>query len=102
MSTRNTAAARAASCLLATAVIAAWALAADAPAAPTKIEPRWNRFSEADDIEIGKKSAAEAEKKLKLLDDPKVTGYVQEIAGKLVAAAKGPKFPYTFKVVDDK
>lgn len=87
---------------LAALAVAMVALAADPASGPTKIEPRWNIFSEQDDIEIGKKSAVEAEKKLKLINDPTVVGYVREIGGRLVAKAHGPSFPYTFKVVDDK
>ena len=89
-------------------VMAMAAVSLSAPAAlaaeqtgRTEIKPRWNRFSEQDDIEIGKKAAAEAEQKLKLINDPTVLAYVREIGGKLVAKAHGPQFPYTFKVVDD-
>lgn len=70
--------------------------------AQTRIEPRWNRFSEQDDIDIGKKSVVEAEKKLKLVADPVVLAYVREIGARLVSKSRGPSYPYTFKVVDDK
>jgi len=96
------ASARAALVVAASLAIVFGARAAAPASGPTKIEPRWNRFSEQDDIEIGKKSAVEAEKKLKLVNDPTVLAYVREIGGRLVAKAHGPNYPYTFKVVDDK
>src|SRR5262245_44846058 len=85
-----------------TVVLGLAGLAVHPASAQTKIEPRWNRFSEQDDVEIGKKSAVEAEKKLKLVSDATVLAYVREIGGRLIARSRGPSFPYTFKVVDDK
>src|SRR6185436_2729560 len=68
--------------------------------AQTQVEPHWNTFSEEQDIEIGRQSAVEAEKKLPLINDPRIVTYVESLGKTLVAKSRGPNFPYTFKVVD--
>jgi hypothetical protein len=73
---------------------------APAARAQTKIEPRYNMFSEQQDIDLGKQASKEYEKKLPLLNDAVVTAYVNEIGGRLTAKARGPKYPYSFRVVN--
>ena len=68
--------------------------------AQTKVEPHWNMFTEDQDVEIGRQSAVEAEKKLVLIKDPRIVTYVESLGKALVAKSRGPNFPYTFKVVD--
>ncbi|HVS30515.1 MAG TPA: M48 family metallopeptidase [Thermoanaerobaculia bacterium] len=66
----------------------------------TQIKSGFNLFSAEQDVEIGRQSAAEAERQLPILNDREVEAYVNNIGRKLAANAGGPKFPYTFKVVN--
>jgi len=60
-------------------------------------------FSPADDVKLGQQVAAEAEKELTLVTNRDVTAYVSALGQKLVSKAPNEnKFPFTFKVVDDK
>lgn len=68
--------------------------------AQTPVKSGFNVFSPEQDIEVGRQSAVEAERTLPLLRDPAVTGYVDRVGRRLAANAPGPKFPYTFKVVN--
>ena len=69
-------------------------------AQPTQVKPGFNLFSEQQDVEIGRQSAAEAERQLPLLNDRRVEGYVSEIIRRLAAVAPGAKYPYQIKVVN--
>src|SRR5437762_12526839 len=69
----------------------------------TKLKPGFNSFSPAQDVQMGKEVAQQAEKELNLVTDREVTSYIAALGEKL--AAKTPnenKFPFTFKVVDEK
>lgn len=68
--------------------------------AQTQVKSGFNVFSAEQDVEIGRQSAAEAERQLPLLRDSSIQGYVEQVGRRLAAAAPGPKFPYTFKVVN--
>ena len=68
--------------------------------AQTPVKAGFNVFSANQDIEIGRQSAAQAERQLPVLRDPSITGYVDRIGRRLAAVAPGPKFPYTFKVIN--
>jgi predicted Zn-dependent protease len=69
----------------------------------TKLKPGFNTFSPAQDIEMGKQVAQEAEKEFNLITDREVTSYVANLGQRLVARAPNEnKFPFTFKVVDEK
>ena len=74
--------------------------------AQTKIVPPKNKFSPAQDVEEGRKAAAEVEKQLPVFHDDAVTGYVQDVGARLAGAIPGElqhsEFHYTFKVVDVK
>ena len=68
--------------------------------AQTKIKSGFNLFSAEQDVEIGRQSAGEVERQMPLLNDSQAEAYVNDIGRKLAANAGGPKFPYTFKVVN--
>lgn len=72
-----------------------------APAATSRATPGFNLFSVEQDIEIGRQSAAEAERKLPLLKDRKVDLYLNTIIRRLAAQAPGAKYPYAIKAVND-
>lgn len=84
----------------ATAACVALAVASGVVIAQTQVKSGFNVFSAEQDIEIGRQSAAEAERQLPLLRDSAVQGYVERVGRRLADAAPGPKFPYTFKVVN--
>jgi Zn-dependent protease with chaperone function len=66
----------------------------------TQVKPGFNVFSQEQDVEIGRQSAAEAERQLPLLNDRRVEGYATEIIRRLAAAAPGAKYPYQIRVVN--
>jgi Zn-dependent protease with chaperone function len=68
--------------------------------AQTKFKPGFNLFSAEQDAEIGRQSAAEAERQLPILSDREVESYVSAIGQKLAAQAAGPRFNYQFRVVN--
>jgi HAMP domain-containing protein len=74
-------------------------LAVDA-AAQTQVKPGFNVFSVEQDIEIGRQSAGEAERQLRLVRDRSVDAYLNEIVGALAAGATGPRFPYNAQAVN--
>src|SRR5262245_60723560 len=63
--------------------------------------PSFTLFTPEQDIEIGQRSAAEAERQLPMLDDASADRYVDALVKKLAAQAPGPKFPYRGKAVND-
>jgi beta-barrel assembly-enhancing protease len=69
----------------------------------TKLKPGFNNYSPADDIKLGQQVAQQAEQGLNLVTNRDVTTYVATLGQKLVAKAPNEnKFPFTFKVVDDR
>ena len=73
-------------------------------AAQTRIDPDKNRFSPAQDVELGRRAAIELRRELPLVRDRQTTHQVQRIGARLVAAIparlRQPEFLYTFEVVD--
>jgi Zn-dependent protease with chaperone function len=63
-------------------------------------EPGFNLFTVEQDIELGRQSAIEAEKQLRLLNDRNVDSYVNRIVQRLAAGAPGAKYPYQIKAVN--
>jgi len=76
-----------------------------APCLEARVEPShgFNVFSQDEDIQLGKQSAADVTKQLPVLpeSDP-VTQYVQRLGGRLAARAPGYQWPYTFHVANVK
>jgi len=69
----------------------------------TRLKPGYNNYSPADDVKLGQQAAAEAEKSLSLIRNTEVTNYISTLGQRLVTKAPNEnKFPFTFKVVDDK
>ncbi len=68
--------------------------------AQTAVKSGFNVFSADQDVQIGQQSAVEAERQLPMLRHPAVAGYVDRVGRRLAAYAPGPKFPYSFKVVN--
>lgn len=70
--------------------------------AQTKLKPGWNLFSIKDDVEIGRRSAEEADRQLPIMRDREVTSYVTDLGNRLTSVAGGPEYPWRFRVVDTK
>lgn len=91
--------------LLALALAASLTIAVPA-GAQTRIDPDRNRFTPAQDVELGRRAAAELRQELPLVRDRQTQRYVERIGQRLVAAIPGrlqqPRFRYTFQVVDRK
>jgi beta-barrel assembly-enhancing protease len=63
--------------------------------------PGFNLFSVEQDVEIGRQSAAEAERQLPMLKNRNADRYLGKIVSRLAAQAPGAKYPYTIKAVND-
>ena len=74
--------------------------------AQTPIKLHSNKFKVEDDVKLGQEAAAEVEKKMQLLRDPQLEGYVQRVgqrlAGSIPQEFQHPEFQYSFKVVNAK
>ena len=81
-------------------LVALTALPAGVVFAQTRIKPGFNLFSVAQDQEIGRQSAAEAERQLPILNDRSIEGYINTVGKRLAAVAPGADYPYQFKVVN--
>jgi hypothetical protein len=79
-------------------------LAATIGDAQTRITPPDNKYSPAQDVELGRQAAAEARQQLPILHDDAVSSYTEDIGRRLVAAIppnlQHPEFHYTFEVVN--
>src|SRR5438093_576402 len=79
-------------------------LAATVASAQTRVVPPKNSYTPAQDLELGRQAAAQAEQQLPILRDDLVTSYVESIGRRLVAAIppelQHPEFRYSFKVVN--
>ena len=87
------------SLLLASALVLSAPLAAGA--ATSRPTPGFNLFSVEQDVEIGRQSAAEAERQLPLMNDRNLDRYLNAIIKKLAAQAPGGAYPYAIKAVND-
>ncbi|HUS19725.1 MAG TPA: M48 family metallopeptidase [Terriglobales bacterium] len=65
-------------------------------------KPRWSLFSVEQEVQAGQQYSAEVEKQLPLVNDSTISSYVSRLGQRLAAKAPGTKYPYTFKVVNQK
>ena len=86
------------------AVILGVVLSATALGAQSVITPPDNKYTPAQDVELGQKAAAEAEQQLPMLRDEEVTSLVTSIGRRLVDSIprdlRHPEFRYSFQVVN--
>jgi len=68
--------------------------------ADSRAKPGFNFFTLEHDIEIGRQSAADAERQLPLLNDPAVDRYLSRIVQELAPGAPGARYPYGIKAVN--
>jgi beta-barrel assembly-enhancing protease len=64
------------------------------------IQPGFNLFSVEQDIEVGRQSAAEAERQLPLLRDASLDRYLNDLIQNLARNAPGARYPYQIKAVN--
>src|SRR4026209_2976545 len=73
-------------------------------AAQTAITPPDNKFSIAQDLQLGQRAATQVEEQLPIMSDDAVASYVEGIGHRLVEAIppslKQAEFKYTFKAVN--
>ena len=76
--------------------------ASTAPAQPAQADPRpgFNLFSVQQDIEIGRQSAAQAERELPVIRDASLDSFLNGVIQRLVAVAPGARYPYRVRAVD--
>lgn len=88
--------------------LAGWLIAAAVAAggAQTRIERDKNKYTPAQDVEIGREAAEEVRREMPLLDDDRVDEYIDGIGRVLVAAIpaefREAAFVYTFDVINQK
>jgi len=84
--------------------IVAILLSAAIASAQTRIVPPDNNYPVSDDVELGRKAAAEVRQQLPILRDDLVNSYVENVGRRLVAAIppefQHREFSYTFEVVN--
>ena len=72
--------------------------------AQTRIIPPDNKYTPAQDVQLGREAAAEAERQLPILRDDMVTSYAERLGEQIVAVIptelRHSEFRYTFKVVN--
>jgi beta-barrel assembly-enhancing protease len=82
------------------------ALTVSSLTAQTKIAAPDNKYSVAQDVQLGQEAAAEARKELPLLNDDRVDDYVETVGRRLVNAIppefRHSEFRFTFDVVNQK
>jgi len=86
------------------AVVLAAVLFATTVSAQTRIEPRRNSFTPAQDVQLGRQAASEVRHELPMLNDGPTDAIVERIGRRLLGAVpprfRQPAFRYTFDVVN--
>lgn len=67
-----------------------------------QFKPGFNLFSKDQDVQLGKEAAGQIEKQVEIINDRELNAYINLIGSKLAAQPQADKYPYTFKVVNDK
>jgi predicted Zn-dependent protease len=82
----------------------ALALCASILGAQTRIAPPDNKYTVAQDAELGQRTARDARRQLPMLRDSRVTSYIQDVGRRLVSAIppelRHRQFRYSFEVVN--
>jgi predicted Zn-dependent protease len=87
-----------------TAAVLGIVLSVTALGAQTVIKAPDNKYTPAQDVELGRKAAGEVEQQLPILRDEEVTSFVASIGRRVVDAIpqefRHPEFRYSFQVVN--
>jgi beta-barrel assembly-enhancing protease len=68
----------------------------------TQLKPGFNLFSPQQDVEMGKQVSQEAEQQLPIFNNRQAESYLNSLGRRLASRAPGEKYPYQFKIVNDK
>ena len=68
----------------------------------TRLKPGWNLFSPDQDVEMGRQVSKEAESQLSIIRNGNIASYIDSLGRQLASRAPGDKYPFQFKVVNDK
>jgi beta-barrel assembly-enhancing protease len=70
---------------------------------PRQFHAGFNLFSKAQDVQLGKESAAQVRRQMPVIRDPVLTEYVSRVGRRLADSqeARASGFPFTFEVVAD-
>lgn len=68
---------------------------------PATGKSQLNFYSEAQEIEMGRKADREISAQMGIVDDPALQGYISELGLRLAAKSERPHLPWSFKVMDD-
>src|SRR5574341_1698523 len=83
-------------------VILTLAWAPVARAERTQFRPGWNLFSPAQDVEAGRQVSQDAERQIPIANDSRIESYLNSLGRRLAAKAPGERYPYQFKLVNDR
>jgi len=67
-----------------------------------QLRPGWNLFTKDQDVQLGKEAAAQIEKEVELVNHPELNAWLRSIGSRLAAQTEADKYPYTFRVVNDR
>ncbi len=67
-----------------------------------RFKPGFNLFSVEQDVQMGRQSAEQVMREERIVDDPRLSGYIKQLGAKLASKAAGEKFNYQFWVVGTK
>ncbi len=67
----------------------------------TELKPGFNIFSSAEDVEMGRQVAAEAERELNLIDDALLGEYINRLGQQLATVTPFEPYAYQFTLVND-
>lgn len=81
--------------------IALFAIAAFAQK-PKAIKPGFNLFSKDQDVQMGREYANQVEQQMVVVKDEQVNAFVRNIGERLAKSPLAEKYPYSFKVVQEK
>src|SRR5262245_15686442 len=68
----------------------------------TQLKPGFNLFSAQQDIDMGRQVSREAEHQLQMVNNRQAQAYIDALGRRLAAHAPGERYPYQFKIVNDK
>ena len=83
-------------------VIAVYLTLAAGAFAQREVKPGFNLFSKEQDVQLGREAAAQVEQQMPVVRDAQLQSYVESIGRRLAATPEADRYPYTFKVVNDK
>ncbi len=63
---------------------------------------RPNFFSVEQEVQVGREESAKVDRSMPLVTDPALNRYVQDIGARLAAKAPPPKYPFEFKIINQK